>query len=347
MPGIALVVMTALPLLPSNEWWIRIFDFPRAQIAVAIVVLLVLLGVGRAWRTEGGLLLMAALLLSLAYQALRILPYTPLHPVELAGRAACPADDRLRYFLANVLYSNREVARLLAAVQTERPDVVLLTETSPWWEAQVAPLARDLPHQVSIPQDNGYGMMLLSRLPLRDGEVRYLVEPDVPSIRATLRLPSGRSITLHGLHPRPPRPGQDTAGRDAELVIVGREVRRSGEPTIVAGDMNDVAWSDTTRLFQKVSGLLDPRVGRTLLPTFPAAMPWLRWPLDYVFVSPGFALLELRRLPSIGSDHLPIVVDLCASALAGAQPEAPALSPDARERARDIIREGREEAAEP
>jgi endonuclease/exonuclease/phosphatase (EEP) superfamily protein YafD len=78
----------------------------------------------------------------------------------------------------------------------------------------------------------------------------------------------------------------------------------------VAGDFNDVAWSHTTRRFQRIAGLLDPRVGRGLFNTFHADHAWLRFPLDHLFHSRHFALVDFARLPHIGSDHFPICAAL-------------------------------------
>src|SRR3989337_308824 len=138
-------------------------------------------------------------------------------------------------------------------------------------------------------------MIRLSGLPM-EGEVLHRMQPAVPSIRARLRLADGQSVDLHAVHPEPPVIGDDSGERDAELVAIGREVRSSGRAAIVMGDLNDVAWSRTSRLFLDVSGMKDPRVGRGLYPTFNAKYPLLRWPLDHLFVTPHFGLQQLDRL---------------------------------------------------
>jgi hypothetical protein len=95
-------------------------------------------------------------------------------------------------------------------------------------------------------------------------------------------------------------------------------------PAIVAGDLNDVAWSHTTRRFQRLSGLLDPRVGRGFYNTFHAQVPFWRWPLDHLFHDPRFRLVAMRRLPDIGSDHFPMLfcLALAPDERAGEEPEA-------------------------
>jgi hypothetical protein len=140
-------------------------------------------------------------------------------------------------------------------------------------------------------------------------QVRCLGEKDIPSITAQIRLPSGDHVQFYGVHPRPPRPGDDTGDRDTELTLVAREIRGQRRPAILAGDLNDVAWSRTSRQLQQTAALRDPRVGRGLFATFNANLPaGVRWPLDHVFVSDDFALCVLERQGDIGSDHFPLLV---------------------------------------
>jgi hypothetical protein len=53
--------------------------------------------------------------------------------------------------------------------------------------------------------------------------------------------------------------------------------------------------------------LLDVRKGRGFYSTFSAHHWFIRFPLDYIFCSPEFGFIAMKRLPFNGSDHFPIL----------------------------------------
>jgi endonuclease/exonuclease/phosphatase (EEP) superfamily protein YafD len=227
--------------------------------------------------------------------------------------------------VSNVLMSNRHVERFIALVQAADPDIILVLEPDPWWEEQLRVLEQVYMHTVKKPLTNRYGMLLYSKLRLLNPEIKFLIKKELPSIHTEVQLPSGQQIWLHCLHPEPPSPTEAATAtkRDAELLIVGTEVQNHTQPVIVAGDLNDVAWSYTTTLFQKASGLLDPRIGRGMFNTFHANIPLMRWPLDHIFHSDHFLLVSIKRLPAFGSDHFPVYIQLSQEARAPRLQETP------------------------
>ena len=238
---------------------------------------------------------------------------------------------------------NREFDKWHDVIRAADPDVILAVEVDDaWMERAVRPLIADWPHVVAEPRDNHYGMVLLSRLELVNPEIQHKVQKDVPSIHCGVRLKSGDVINLHCLHPRPPEPldNQDSAPRDAELVLVGRAIGDdpADPPTIVTGDLNDVAWSHTTRLFLRLSGLLDPRIGRGFFNSYNANNPLFRFPLDHFFHSNDFRLIELRRLSSSAAITFPMYLAL--SYEPARQEEQPEPEEDAndREQADEMLR---------
>ncbi len=306
--SLAFVVGTLVPLLRHDQWWIRIFDFPRVQIAAGgfcvAGLFLFYWETTSTWETA----LALALLACVAYQAYRVIPYTALARKQVLSQDQNDPGAGVKVLAANVLISNRDSASLLELIREKNPDLIFLVETDDRWELQLQELERDYPFTVKKPLPNTYGMLLYSRLRLLDPVIRFLREEDIPSVRVRVELPGGRWFWLHGLHPAPPYPkyATETTQRDAELLLVGKEVRRRNQAAIVVGDLNDVAWSHTTTLFQKTSGLLDPRIGRGPCNTFHVRYPVVRFPLDHIFVSHHFKLIRLERLRDIGSDHFPV-----------------------------------------
>jgi endonuclease/exonuclease/phosphatase (EEP) superfamily protein YafD len=330
------IVGTLLSTLShSARWWVRVWDFPRLQIAVIAATAGVLYAIFFHHGGVAGGLLLAATAACVLWQLRKVFPYTPIartqvqRSTRVAPRRAGPQESSFRLLISNVRMENTRFELLLATVRDTDPDVVLAVETDEKWARALEPLSRDYPHVVRQPQDNWYGLMLFSRLPLVDPRVDFLVQDDIPSVHTGVRLGNGEVIHLHGLHPRPPEPirDQDSTPRDAELVVVGTAVGKTPDrPTVVAGDLNDVAWSPTSEHFMRLSRLLDPRCGRGMYNSYNADNRFMRYPLDHVFHSNQFRLVELRRLPNVGSDHFPMLVEL--SYEPDAPPEQPTPRPD-------------------
>ena len=308
------LLATLLPILRQTAWWIRVCDFPRLQIVAGLVLSLAGALLLPHEATLAFYLFSGSLALAAAYQMARIWPYTPLHSKQVANasRSDDDNDNHLSIMVANVLMYNRDASRLLGHIRNYRPDVVLAVETDDWWLSQLKSIEETHPYTCHAPLPNTYGMLVFSRLPLREPQIRYILDKEIPSFHGCAVLPNGVAVNMHFLHPRPPAPheAKNSARRDAELLVVGKIIQHHDGPTIVAGDLNDVAWSHTSELFRRLSRLLDPRIGRGLLPTFHADHKLLRWPLDHVFHSAHFRLQHIERLTHIGSDHYPIYIRL-------------------------------------
>jgi endonuclease/exonuclease/phosphatase (EEP) superfamily protein YafD len=338
---------TALPFLRTDEWWVRVFDFPRLQIACLGLILAVTIACWRRFSLTFRRLLPGLILMALAVQAWHLFPYTMLGEKQVLA-ASAPGPE-LKVLVVNVLQENRESERLLQSIAENQPDLIVATEVDEWWTQTLQLLQQVYPHSVLHPQDNTYGKNLLSRLPLHNPSVRFLTDPGVPSIRVGVEV-EGRMVHLFAVHPRPPGRVEggsvgprDSGQRDAELVLIAREVKHIRDPVIVAGDFNDVAWSHTTRLFQRISGLLDPRIGRGMFNTYHARLPLLRFPLDHLFHSDHFRYVDLRRLGAMGSDHFPVLVTLRLQEFAEHQQEAPPEKPADAGEAAEIVEEERRE----
>jgi endonuclease/exonuclease/phosphatase (EEP) superfamily protein YafD len=304
------LIATGLPLIDSTAWWIRIFDFPRFQIAFFTLLALILTFVFVDFKWKYKLPLLFILAAALVYQGQFVVVYTPLYKTQAKDSNKTIGENSFTLLVSNVRMDNEDKRSFDVLVKIYNPDILLINEPDQVWAESIAKHDRDYPYSIKYPLDNTYGMILLSKLPLTESAVNFLVKDSIPSIFTRITLPSGSIIDFYGVHPEPPMPGTDTYERDTELLIIGRKIRESNNPTIVAGDLNDVGWSVTSQLFRKYSELVDPREGRGLYNTYNVFFPLFRYPLDHIFYSREFGLLTLRKLEAIGSDHFPILVGL-------------------------------------
>lgn len=346
--AIIVIWLSFWSLIPRDEWWIRGADFPRLQILVlGFIAFILFLLVDHPW-TAFNQLLFVGLIAALAYQLKMVLPYTFVwkKQVKQVKQDQLDPDRQISLIVSNVLTTNTKYHLLIEQIQTHQPDLVLTLETDQAWQDALAVIEPDYPYRVPVPLDNLYGMHLYSKLELSETEVKFILSDEIPSIHTKVLLRSGQPVQLYCLHPKPPSPteAKDSTLRDAELLIVGDQIKDLDESCIVMGDLNDVAWSRTTRLFQRISGLLDPRVGRRYVNTFHADYPLFRWSLDHVFHSTDFALVHMERLKHVGSDHFPVYLVLQTGRVFEHHQEELEKTDQDDQEAKEAIQEGIEKA---
>ncbi|TDE17398.1 endonuclease/exonuclease/phosphatase family protein [Dyadobacter psychrotolerans] len=320
-----IILFSLIPLIKNDYWAFRVFEYPRLQKLFLNLVIIIIYTSLFAITGNLEIFVLSALITNAVYLVYQISPFTFLAKKALLKAVSQDTSNQLSIISSNVFQDNKNTAGCMKMLQRHDPDIILLLETDQFWFEGTKKLKEKYAHQVLVPLENTYGMLLYSKHKLIEPKVRYLVDEEIPSIKTKVELSSGQIIDLYCVHPTPPVPGENlySTERDKELLLVAKEVKESNKPCIVVGDLNDVAWSYTTKLFTKISGLLDPRIGRGFYNTFHAKYPFLRFPLDHVFCSTDFKLIRLQRLENFSSDHFPILIGLQFEHLADLQQEEP------------------------
>lgn len=308
--SVGLIIGACIPFMREQTWWLRAWTYARIQVfilcSLTAAVIYFYLGLGSVWNQAifGGLILAGLSCIK------DVLPFTKLMPTQTRALQPDETHIPIRLMVGNVLMENTDYAAYLQQIKSISPDILFLVETDTKWREKLADLEADYPHTYLLDLPDFNGMLFYSRYPILDVHERYLVQDHIPSLTLDLDVGHTDPLRFYGVHPRPPRPQDDTADLDSELGFVANEAGHIETPVIVTGDLNDVGWSSTTKKFLRMSGLLDPRHGRGLYNSYNAKNPLVRWPLDHVFHSRHFSLVDMQRLKPCGSDHFPLLIHL-------------------------------------
>ena len=130
--------------------------------------------------------------------------------------------------------------------------------------------------------------------------------PSVVAVIDTLHGP----LRVIGTHARSPVSARRAHRRDAQLDAIASFVRVGSEPTVLLGDLNTTPWGHAFRALVAESELRDTSRGVGFQWSWPASFWPLAIPIDHALVSEDVRVLGRRMGPSVGSDHLPLVLDI-------------------------------------
>lgn len=300
-----LIILTLLPLVKNPHWVFRVPDFGKIQLFIMQVMVLLV----SPFLFRETLWTSLALLAVTLFNGFTLYRYTPLYrtstrpPTRLASRTVSIVS-------LNVYQDNRNYGKFMELINRLNPDLILTMESDTGWDKALSGLDKDYPYSVKVPLDNTYGMHLFSRLKLQKTAKHFFVADDLPSIEAEVVSADGFTFKIFALHPPPPSPTEEETSRerDGDMLSVAKAIRKNKDiPTVAIGDFNCVAWAEASRLFVKTSELIDPRIGRGFISTFHARYRLLRFPIDQVYHSADIFVKELKTLPDVDSDHLPVL----------------------------------------
>lgn len=253
-----------------------------------------------------------AALVFIAVEGAALLPYyrAPQPPATRGGERR-----KLRLLLSNVQCGNRKFSALMELAREERPDVLIVQEVTEEWCCELLALADLYPHRIVVPRACGAGIALLSRVPFNQSEVVFLEDDQRPGIVLRMTV-DGRQLSLLTMHTHAPIRRFYFGYRNALLATAAPVVRRLPSPIVLIGDLNISPWSPYFAALLRATNLREARTGFGIMPTWPVwlRLPFLMLPIDHCLVSPDIEVIEMRTGRNVGSDHLPVIVDLALPA---------------------------------
>ncbi len=307
--SIVILLFTILPFLPIKHWIVRDLGFGRLQLLCLSILGLVISCIYFIFITSDFFYItLLFFILCVIINLLKIIKYTPFYSKSVPDFGKLENVSTIKLFSLNVLQSNNDFEDINTYISEINPDIVVLLETNSNWIKNIQPSIDAFPYRFIVPMENRYGITILSKFKLIDAEYKFLVEKDIPSVFTYLEYEKSL-VRLIVAHPPPPSPTEYSTSieRDNELKKIATMVSEETKPTLVVGDLNDIAWSATTKSFLEISKLKDPRIGRGLYNTFNANHWWMRFPVDHLFVSKEFKIVQIKRSKYLHSDHFGLI----------------------------------------
>ena len=290
-------LLTLLAFGASWHWYLETLGHFRVQYLVVLVICGTLFWLAGKWKQAVHAVLLASVNLMVVLPLYRVPPTVHHRGGSFTAVAA------------NVQFSNQRRGRLLDYVRRTDPDWLALLEITPSWGKTLRPLEMRYPFSLSVPRPGGFGMALFSRYPWSEARAIPLGDAADYCLRVRTRHADSK-WTLFVVHTASPISSQRVVSRNHQLRCLADLVQRETDPVVIVGDLNTTSWSPAFADLLSRTRLLDSRQGWGVQPSWPSGNSLFGIPIDHCLVSSRVAVLNRKVGNDIGSDHLPVFVEL-------------------------------------
>ena len=246
--------------------------------------------------------------------------------VAAARPAPRPAENapQLTLLTINLWSVSQRLEAVDALIRSEQPDIIVAQEAWAPWKGYLEGLAPEYALHVGCRYDSDCNIVILSRLRL----IEVVAPPDHGMTAVRLELPprfGGGAVDVLGVHLTRPDSRSTARGQLGRIAALSDTLAPS---VLAAGDFNATPWSGLRAIDEVMPARRRTRAMFTW-PTPARAFTPLRLhapaavaPIDHIYASGDWQVVEVRRGPDVGSDHYPIIATL-ALQRASAPPARP------------------------
>jgi endonuclease/exonuclease/phosphatase (EEP) superfamily protein YafD len=306
---IAITLFSICSLLGWNFYFELASHF-KVQYLIITIILFFLLSL-----TRKSLFLLIALFCIFINTADIIYWYIP-QPIAIQKSTN---KNKIRVLLVNINTKNNNYSQVISLVRKEKPDVAVFLELDEFWANQLQSINDILPYAVGRANPYNMGIAVYSKRPLENPDIKFLGSSNNASVVGDLLI-NKQLISLVATHPLPPIKPELLLSTKQQLNAISSYLQELKQPRLIIGDLNTTMWSLSYKDFIKKTGLRNARQGFGIFPTWPTEAkfsqikPPLSWllliPIDHVLISPEIKVSNIRTGANVGSDHLPLIVDL-------------------------------------
>ncbi len=295
----ASMILTLAGFLSRYGWWFDLASHFRLQyLAIQLACLLLCLF------QKGKKLFLIITVFALINLSLIVPYYFPEEESTIPT-----ARKSIKILLINVNSPNTNYKAVGDYIQRNSPDILALEEINARWIKELSSLLKIYPYSKEVSQENNFGLGLYSKIPLEDMQIKYFASDLIPSLIGKIIL-EGQPVSLIFTHPMPPGTVEHFRWHNTQLEQIGLLKPHLQEDIILIGDLNATSWSYSFEKLKKDLDLKDSREGFGLQTSWPSFLPYVGITIDHCLVSKNFKVLERKVGPSVGSDHLPVLVKL-------------------------------------
>ncbi|BAU65640.1 Endonuclease/exonuclease/phosphatase [Stanieria sp. NIES-3757] len=237
-----------------------------------------------------------------------------------ASALSTHSASNLKIISSNVNTQNYEYDKLISLVRQTKPDLALFMEVDKKWIEKLDSLKDLLPYSFGRANPFNLGIVIYSKIPLNNPTINLFGTSKNYTILTDLKI-NKKIISLIATHPLPPLKPSFFHSRNLQLSKISQYIKNLHNPVIVLGDLNTTMWSPYYKKFIRDTKLINARKGFGSLPSWPTRTTYkniipdwmqliLSIPIDHCLVSPKIKVVDIYTGSAIGSDHLPLIVEL-------------------------------------